>query len=58
MDVKKSVKQVQKNPHIYCSNTCTYSEYCPKHMSRITYPDNEYLLALMKDTPYCLCEEE
>lgn len=57
MKLKKSVKQVDRNPHIFCKNTCMYQDQCHKHWSNIIYPDDEYLLALMKDTPYCLYDE-
>lgn len=57
MNIKRSVKQVDKNPHIFCIDSCTDQYRCNKHMERIEYPNEEYLLAHMKDTPYCPFDE-
>lgn len=51
----KYAKQVRRNPHIFCYNTCRMSN-CAKHKSRCPY-DGQYLFAMLKDTPFCPYED-
>ena len=49
--LKQFARQVRRNPHIFCFNTCCIED-CPKHKYRCPY-DGQYLFAMLKDTPYC-----
>ena len=49
--LKKFAMQVRRNPHIFCFNTCCVED-CPKHKYKCPY-DDQYLFAMLKDTPYC-----
>jgi hypothetical protein len=53
--LKKYVKQIKANPHVFCFNDCCITD-CAKHKNRCPY-DGEYLFAYLKDTPYCLYEK-
>lgn len=55
-EIGRYIKEIEKNPHIYCFNTCCVKE-CPKHKDNVVL-DNQYLYALMKDTIYCPYQEE
>ena len=55
-DLKKYIKQVRSNPHIFCFCTCRITD-CPMHKSKCPY-DDQYLFAIMKDTVFCPEEEE
>ena len=53
--LSKYVRQVRRNPHIFCFNECCMDS-CPKHKHRCPY-DGQYLFAMLKDTPYCPYED-
>lgn len=54
-DMRYYAKQIRNNPHVYCYNDCMVA-ICSKHKSKCPY-DGEYLFAMLKDTPYCPCED-
>ena len=53
--LSKYVRQVRRNPHLFCYNECCMDS-CPKHKSRCPY-NGQYLFAMLKDTPYCPYED-
>ena len=51
----KYVRQVRRNPHLFCYNECCM-DGCPKHKDKCPY-DGQYLIAMLKDTPICPYED-
>lgn len=49
------IEEVRTNPNIYCMNECCETG-CEKHILK-TDKTKPYLLAYMKDTPYCIDED-
>lgn len=49
------IEEIRSNPNVYCFNECCRQD-CPKHKSKLDIR-KRYLLALLKDTPYCPIED-
>lgn len=49
------IEEIRTNPNVYCMNECCMTE-CEKHINKVDRR-RLYLLAYMKDTPYCLDED-
>ena len=50
------IKEIQSNPNVYCVSVCSDTS-CPKHINKVD-TSKLYLLAYMKDSLYCLDEED